>query len=89
MIEILIVYLGILWLIFKKFKLLPVNTWTMVGAFLVGAFTMVFMLILLNMYQPITDDSRFVAATLRAAVTDLRRRLDVLEGRTATTGGAA
>jgi multidrug resistance efflux pump len=63
-IEILIaVYGGLLWLVFKKFKLLPVNTWTMVGAFLVGAFTLVFLLLMMNMYQPQTHDSRFLAAT--------------------------
>lgn len=64
MIEILIgVYGSILWLVFKKFKLLPVNTWTMVGAFLVGAFTLGFLLLMMNMYQPLTKDSRFMAAT--------------------------
>lgn len=64
MIELLIgVYGGILWLVFKKFKLLPVNTWTMVGAFLVGAFTLTFLLLMMNMYQPLTHDSRFMAAT--------------------------
>jgi len=64
MIELLIgVYGGILWLVFKKFKLLPVNTWTMVGSFLVGAFTLLFLLLMMNMYQPLTKDSRFMAAT--------------------------
>lgn len=64
MIEILIgVYGGILWLIFKKFKLLPINTWTMVGSFLVGAMGLAFLLIMMSMYQPITYDSRFIAAT--------------------------
>ena len=64
MIEILIgVYGGLLWLVFKKFKLLPVNTWTMVGSFLVGAFTLLFLILMMNMYQPITHDSRFMAAT--------------------------
>jgi multidrug resistance efflux pump len=63
-IEILIgVYGGILWLVFKKFKLLPVNTWTMVGSFLVGAFTLLFLVLMMNMYQPLTNDSRFMAAT--------------------------
>lgn len=64
MIEILIgVYGGLLWLVFKKFKLLPVNTWTMVGSFLVGAFTLLFLVLMMNMYQPITNESRFMAAT--------------------------
>lgn len=64
MIELLIgVYGGILWLVFKKFKLLPVNTWTMVASFLIGAFVLVFLLIMMSMCQPITKDSRFMAAT--------------------------
>ncbi len=64
MIEILIgVYGGILWLVFKKFKLLPINTWTMVGSFLVGAFVLAFLLLMMNMYQPLTNESRFMAAT--------------------------
>ncbi len=64
MIEILIgVYGSILWLVFKKFKLLPINTWTMVGAFLVGAFSLLFLVLMMNMYQPLTKDSRFMAAT--------------------------
>jgi RND family efflux transporter MFP subunit len=62
-IELALVYCAILWVIFKKFKLLPVNTWTMVGSFLVGGFMLLFLLILMNMYQPITDDSRFMAPT--------------------------
>ena len=34
MVELMVgVYGVILWLVFKKFKLLPINTWTMVGAF--------------------------------------------------------
>jgi multidrug resistance efflux pump len=65
MIELMIgVYGLILWLVFKKFKLLPVNTWTMVGAFLIGAFTLSFLLIMMGMYQPLTKDSRFMAATV-------------------------
>ena len=64
MIEMLIgVYGVILWLVFKKFKLLPINTWTMVGAFLVGAFVLLFLLLMMNMYMPLTKDSRFIAAT--------------------------
>jgi multidrug resistance efflux pump len=64
MIEIMIgVYGVILWLVFKKFKLLPVNTWTMVGSFLVGAFALGFILIMMNMYQPVTHDARFMAPT--------------------------
>jgi multidrug resistance efflux pump len=58
------VYGLILWLVFKKFKLLPINTWTMVGAFLVGAFVLSFLLIMMGMYQPLTKDSRFMAATV-------------------------
>lgn len=75
MIEILIgVYGSILWLVFKKFKLLPVNTWTMVGAFLVGAFTLLFLVLMMNMYQPLTKDSRFMALTT-PIISDVRGRV--------------
>ena len=64
MIELMVATYGVLlWLVFKKFKLLPINTWTMVGAFLVGAFVMGFLLIMMNMYQPISKDSRYLAPT--------------------------
>lgn len=64
MIELMIGTYGvILWLVFKKFKLLPVNTWTMVGSFLVGAFVISFLLIMMGMYQPLTNDARFMAPT--------------------------
>lgn len=64
MVELMIATYGVLmWLVFKKFKLLPINTWTMVGAFLVGAMVMGFLLIMMNMYQPISKDSRFLAPT--------------------------
>lgn len=64
MIELMIATYGVLlWLVFKKFKLLPVNTWTMVGSFLVGAFVLGFVLIMMNMYQPVTHDARFMAPT--------------------------
>lgn len=75
MIELLIaVYGSILWLIFKKFKLLPVNTWTMVGSFLVGAFVLLFLLLMMNMYQPMTKDARFMAATT-PIVSEVRGRV--------------
>jgi multidrug resistance efflux pump len=64
MIELMIGTYGvILWLVFKKFKLLPINTWTMVGSFLVGAFVLCFLLIMMAMYQPLTHDARFMAPT--------------------------
>lgn len=56
-------YCLILWLVFWKFKLIPINTWTMVGAFLIGAFGFTFLLLMMNMYQPLTKDARFMAAT--------------------------
>lgn len=75
MVELMIaVYGGILWLVFKKFKLLPVNTWTMVGAFLIGAFVLSFLLIMMGMYQPLTKDSRFMAATV-PIISEVRGRV--------------
>ena len=75
MIELMIgVYGVILWLVFKKFKLLPINTWTMVGAFLVGAFVLGFLLIMMNMFHPLTHDSRFMAPTT-PIISEIRGRV--------------
>lgn len=64
MIELLIlIYGSILWLIFKQFKLVAVNTWTILTALLIGAFAIGFLLVMMNLYQPFTQDARFYAFT--------------------------
>lgn len=62
MLEILILlYLGICWLVFKKFKLLPFNKVTGIGAAMIGIFGLGFLLLMMSMYQPHSRDLRIVA----------------------------
>lgn len=51
------------WLIFKKFKLLPVNTWTVVTAIFIAAAVLIFGFIILGRFQPMTRDARTFAIT--------------------------
>ena len=63
MIELMIaVYGTILWLVFKKFKLVPVNQWTVVTSILIGGVMLGFVLLMMNMYQPVSPDGRLYAA---------------------------
>ena len=57
------VYGLICWLVFKKWKLVPINQWTIVTAILIGVAMMGFLLLLVNMYQPITKEARLYAIT--------------------------
>ena len=57
------VYGLICWLVFKKWKLVPVNQWTVVTAILIGIGMMGFLLMMMNMYQPITKEARLYAIT--------------------------
>lgn len=64
MIEFIIATYGtICWLVFKKFKLVAVTTYSVVTAFLVGVFMIGFILIMMNMYQPVSKDGRSLAFT--------------------------
>jgi multidrug resistance efflux pump len=50
------------WLVFKKFKLIPVTTYTVCTAILGGIGLFLGILILLSMCHPVTHDGRFYAA---------------------------
>jgi multidrug resistance efflux pump len=65
MIELMIaVYGAIWWLVFKKFKLVPVNQWTVVTSILIGISIIGFVLMMVNLYQPSSKDGRsFVYTT--------------------------
>jgi multidrug resistance efflux pump len=65
MIELMIaVYGAIWWLVFKKFKLVPVNQWTVVTSVLIGISIIGFVLMMVNLYQPSSKDGRsFVYTT--------------------------
>jgi RND family efflux transporter MFP subunit len=51
------------WLIFKKYKLLPINLWTVVTSIYAAVVFMALLLLVLNRYQPITPYARFLALT--------------------------
>jgi len=65
MIELMIaVYGTIWWLVFKKFKLIPVNQWSVVTSVLIGISFIGFVLMMVNLYQPSSSDGRsFVYTT--------------------------
>ncbi len=64
MIEMLLgVYGLVLWLIFKKFKLLPINLWTVVTSIFILIATLAFGFVWLSRYQPVTQFSRTYVAT--------------------------
>ncbi len=65
MIELMIaVYGTIWWLVFKKFKLIPVTQWTVVTSILIGIGIIGFVLAMVNMFQPSSTDGRsFVYTT--------------------------
>jgi multidrug resistance efflux pump len=65
MIELMIaVYGTIWWLVFKKFKLIPVNQWSVVTSVLIGISIIGFVLMMVNLYQPSSKDGRsFVYTT--------------------------
>jgi len=56
-------YSFILWLLFKKFKLIPITQWTIITAVLIGVAGVGFMWTMMNMYQPASSDARIYAYT--------------------------
>lgn len=65
MIELVIgVYGGLCWLIFKKFKLVPTNSYTVCTAILGGVGILLLIAILLSVFHPSTKDGRLYAATV-------------------------
>jgi multidrug resistance efflux pump len=58
---ILAVYGTLCWLVFKKFKLVPVNDYTVVTAIFIPAVSGIFGMLLLNMYAPVAHDVRYYA----------------------------
>lgn len=75
MIELMLATYGTLcWLVFRKFRLVPVNQWTVVTAVLIGGAGMGFILMMMNMYQPVSSDARSMAYTT-AIVPQVRGRV--------------
>ncbi len=56
-------YGALCWLVFAKFKLIPLNTYTGTGAALVGVGMLGFLFLMLGTYQPSSSDGRLYAAT--------------------------
>jgi multidrug resistance efflux pump len=65
MIELMIAVYGLIWwLVFKKFKLVPINQWSVVTSILIGLSIIGFVLMMVNLYQPSSADGRsFVYTT--------------------------
>ena len=62
MIELTTAIYGLLcWLVFKKFKLIPVNDYTVVTAILIPIVAMIFGFFFLNMYAPVAKDVRLTS----------------------------
>jgi multidrug resistance efflux pump len=65
MIELIIgVYGGICWLIFKKWKLIPTNSYTVCTAILGGVGILFLIAVLLSLYHPVTPDGRLYSTTV-------------------------
>lgn len=63
MIELIIGTYGLAcWLVFKKFRLVPITTYTVCTAILGGIVLLMGILIMLSMYHPVAHDGRFYAA---------------------------
>ena len=56
-IELLLIYAAILWVVFKAFKI-PVNKWTATTAFLIGVLGIGFILTVMNYFHPYTKEAR-------------------------------
>jgi multidrug resistance efflux pump len=57
-------YALIWWLIFRKFRLLPINLWTTVTSVFIAGSTIIFLLLWVGRYQPITSQARTYAVTV-------------------------
>jgi len=57
-------YALIWWLVFRKFRLLPINLWTSVTSVFIAVSTIAFLLIWVGRYQPITSQARTYAVTV-------------------------
>jgi multidrug resistance efflux pump len=65
MIELIIgVYGGLCWLLFKKWKLIPTNSYTVCTAILGGVALLLLIAILLSVFHPATPDGRLYSTTV-------------------------
>ncbi len=65
MIELIFGFYGLIWwLVFRKFRLLPINLWTTVSTIFIGIVTVTFLFIWLGRFQPMTSQSRTYTPTV-------------------------
>lgn len=66
MIELIVGTYGVLcWLLFKKFKLIPVTTYTVVTAFLGGGVILLMLYIFLSVFHPVSHDGRMYSPVVQ------------------------
>jgi len=66
MVELIVGTYGVLcWLLFKKFKVVPVTTYTIVTAFLGGGVILLVLYIFLSVFHPVSHDGRMYAPVVQ------------------------
>jgi multidrug resistance efflux pump len=66
MLELIIGTYGVLcWLLFAKFKLIPINTYTVVTAVLGGVIILALLYVLLSVFHPVSHDGRMYAPVVQ------------------------
>jgi multidrug resistance efflux pump len=66
MVELIVGTYGVAcWLLFAKFKLIPVNTYTIVTAFLGGGVILLLLYIFLSVFHPVSHDGRMYAPVVQ------------------------
>src|SRR4051812_2791105 len=66
MVELIVGTYGVLcWLLFKKFKLIPITTYTIVTAFLGGGVILLVLYVLLSVFHPVSHDGRMYAPVVQ------------------------
>jgi multidrug resistance efflux pump len=66
MVELIVGTYGVLcWLLFAKFKVIPVNTYTIVTAFLGGGVILLLLYIFLSVFHPVAHDGRMYAPVVQ------------------------
>jgi multidrug resistance efflux pump len=66
MVELIVGTYGVLcWLLFAKFKVIPVTTYTIVTAFLGGGVILLLLYILLSVFHPVSHDGRMYAPVVQ------------------------
>ena len=66
MVELIVGTYGVLcWLLFKKFKVIPITTYTVVTAFLGGGVILLVLYIFLSVFHPVSHDGRMYAPVVQ------------------------